>query len=181
MSKLLPYAAIPRFIGFGNYQVSVFWRYLETNFQQWEEMCGLDLDPPYQRGHVWTEAQQKAYVEFVIRGGQTGKVLLFNCPGWNGGDIRGPIELVDGKQRLTAVLRFLHNEITVLDDFPGVGPVYAKDFEVLRDLELRFEVFVNGLETRAEVLQWYLELNAGGTVHTQTELDKVRDMLLTEK
>jgi hypothetical protein len=36
---------------------------------------------------------------------------------------------------------------------------------------------VNDLKTEAEVLRWYLEINAGGTPHTEEELDKVRKML----
>lgn len=181
MAKL-PYKQIPRFIGFGNYQVDVFWRSLQSTLADYEQAEGLDLDPDFQRGHVWTEAQQKAYVEFIVRGGQTGRVLLFNCPGWNGGigGPKGPIVLVDGKQRLNAVLRFLNDEITIFDDFPGIGPTLASEFEILRDTETRFQIYINGLNTRAEVLKWYLELNSGGTVHTQDELDKVRRMLAAE-
>jgi hypothetical protein len=179
---ILPYKKIPKFIGTGNYDCDVFWSSLKDTFEWWTRDYGLDLDPPYQRGHVWNEAQQRDYVEFVIRGGQSAKNLLFNCPGWNsrGGKIVGPIELVDGKQRLCAVQRFMRDELTVFDSFPGIGPTKASEFEVIRDLELRFKFYINGLDTRAEVLQWYLEINAGGTPHTKEELEKVRTMMLRE-
>lgn len=176
MAKLT-YKTIPRFIDWGNYQIDVSFRSLVGVLERYEREYGLDLDPDFQRAHVWTEAQQRAYVEFVVRGGRSGKVLLFNAKGWNGsGRDVGPIVLVDGKQRLNAVLRFLRDELTIFDDFDGIGPTKCSEMEVLRELECRFQFFINGLNTRSEVLEWYLQLNGGGTPHTEAELDKVRAM-----
>ena len=42
------------------------------------------------------------------------------------------------------------------------------------------EFHINNLQTRAEVLQWYLDFNSGGTMHTQDELNKVRKLLKKE-
>lgn len=81
----------------------------------------------------------------------------------------------DGKQRLTSVLLFLGNEVTVFG-----GHKFSDYTDKLRMTGPRFRMHVNNLETRAEVLQWYLELNSGGVVHTEGELNKVRDMLATE-
>jgi hypothetical protein len=39
---------------------------------------------------------------------------------------------------------------------------------------------VNELKTRREVLQWYLDLNAGGVVHTTKEIERVRELLAKE-
>ena len=181
MAKL-PYSKMPRLIGPGNYEIDVFWSSLGFTFTNWTESYGLNLDPDYQRPHVWTEAQQRAYVEFVIMGGQSGKILLFNCPGWNSRTSNmGPIELVDGKQRLHAVQLFMDDRLTVFDSYPEIGPTLYSEMELIRDLVCRFKVYVNGLDTRAEVLQWYLELNTGGTPHTDTEINKVRGMLWQER
>lgn len=40
---------------------------------------------------------------------------------------------------------------------------------------MRFHI--NDLATRAECLQWYLDLNTGGTVHSATELDMVAELM----
>jgi len=40
---------------------------------------------------------------------------------------------------------------------------------------------VNNLKTKAEVLRWYLEMNTGGVVHTQDEVDKARALLEYEE
>ena len=177
MAKL-PYNKIPRYISQGNYEVHIPWASLDRSLENLGQGVGLDLDPIYQRGHVWTEAQQKAYVEFIVCGGNSAKTLLFNCPNWprSRREDDGPVELVDGKQRLTAVLKFVHDELTIFDSNPEIGPALCSDMESMRITELRFTIYVNHLMTRAEVLDWYLQINAGGTPHTKEELDKVRRM-----
>ena len=87
------------------YRVDVPWNYL----QSWMDdnlnhpNLGCDLDPPYQRGYVWTVEQKIAYLEYILKDGMSGKDIFWNCPGWMT-TFEGPLELVDGKQRITAVL-----------------------------------------------------------------------------
>jgi hypothetical protein len=45
----------------------------------------------------------------------------------------------------------------------------------------RFRWHVNDLDTRAEVLQWYLDLNTGGVVHTSAEIKRVQALLAKEQ
>jgi hypothetical protein len=134
---------------------------------------GLIMEPDFQRGHVWTAAQQVAYMEYFLRGGTSGRDLYTNCPGWYRGDIKDFV-VVDGKQRLTAALRFLHNEIGVFG-----GHLY-KEFTDIPRMHLTFIFHVNTLQTRAEVLQWYIEMNVGGTPHTTDEIDRVKELLRAE-
>lgn len=148
--------------------------WLQIEKWQRDEMGGgLDINPDFQRGHVWTEAQQVAWLEFFLRGGKTGRVLYFNHVGWMR-DWRGPFVIVDGKQRLEAIRRFLHNEIVVF------GSHYREFTDRLRIIQT-MKINVNDLNTRAEVLQWYIEFNAGGTPHTEREIDRVRGLLEAEK
>jgi hypothetical protein len=158
----------------GSYRINVQWNYLENALAEYlNPGCGavLDMDPPFQRAHVWTQEQQTAYVEFCLRGGKSSDEILFNCVGWNH-DFRGPFVLVDGKQRLQAVRQFLANEV------PVFGQFLFKDFtDNIRMLRPNFIFRINNLPTEEAVLKWYLELNAGGTPHTKEELDKVRRML----
>ncbi len=170
----MKFSAIPKLTRQGSYRVTSDWRYLKQHLEGWTERGGgeiasVDLNPDFQRGHVWTREQQIAYVEYIIRGGSSGKELYFNCVGWQG-SYKGPFVLVDGKQRLTAVLAFLDNEI------PAFGHLY-KDYEDRIPSDCNFYMNVNNLKTREEVLTWYLEMNSGGTPHTQEELQKVKDML----
>lgn len=169
---------IPQFTRSASYHVNIDWNYLNEWIKKEqstiENIAVLNLNPDFQRGHVWTVEQQRRYVEFVLRGGKSSKTLYFNCTGWND-DYRGPYELIDGKQRLTAVLKFLNNELTIF-----IGN-YFKDFtDKLRLLQATFVIEINDLATRAEVLQWYLDLNTGGVVHSKKEIDKVKELLETE-
>lgn len=36
---------------------------------------------------------------------------------------------------------------------------------------------VNDLKTEREVLQWYIDMNAGGTPHTMEEIDRVKKLI----
>jgi len=137
-----------------------------------KEQCGAspDMDPPFQRAHVWTKQQQIAFVEFVLAGGVGSNTIRWNCAGWMG-SFKGPFVLVDGKQRLTAVLRFLRNEIGVF------GGHYLREYDKLRCVQHDFVMMINSLDTTKEVLEWYLQINAGGVIHTDEELNKVRGML----
>lgn len=134
----------------------------------------LDLNPDFQRGHVWTREQQSAYVEYILRGGMSGRELYFNCVGWQG-NYKGPFVIVDGKQRLEAVRKFLRNEI------PICGGYYYKDIEGKLPTTAQFIICVNSLPTRDKVLKWYLEMNSGGTPHTPEELARVKTLLEKEK
>lgn len=46
-----------------------------------------------------------------------------------------------------------------------------------RIIEDALRINVNDLKTRDEVLQWYIDINAGGTPHTKEEIERVRAML----
>lgn len=173
---MIKYKDIERFTPHGNYEVNVSLNYLEEHIQsQMEKGCGaaFDMDPDFQRAHVWNDQQRIRFVEYLLRGGRSGLIIYTNCAGWQS-DYRGPYVLVDGKQRLTACLKFVRNEL------PIFGGNYFKDFDKIpHDVGLRWHV--NDLKTRKEVLRWYLDLNSGGVVHTEEELDKVRELLKKEK
>ena len=158
---------IKRLTSIGTYQVNQRLKYL----LKWiEEQDDIDLNPDFQRGYVWTEEQQIKYIEFILKGGNT-TPIYFNHSNWL--SFTNPVdklEIVDGKQRMNACIRFLNNEIKAFN-------TYYKDFE--DNCYTDIMININNLKTRKEVLNWYLELNSGGTAHTKEELDKVK--LLIEK
>ena len=164
---------IPQFTSDGNYQINQPWDSLEAWLARERDEVEIDLNPDFQRGHVWSELQQIRFVEFCLKGGKGSNTIRFNCCGWMQ-DFRGPFELVDGKQRLEAVRKFMRNELPAfgftIEQYEGKFPFARYDFLIR----------VNDLPTRREVLQWYLDINTGGVVHTDTEIAKVRDLLEQE-
>lgn len=166
----MKYSDIPQHTRQPNYVINIPWDMLQEKIARYVSEFKGDIDPPFQRGHVWTTEQQSAYVEYKLKGGIGSNLILWNCPGWMA-DFRGPMQLVDGKQRIQAVLNFLENKI------PVFGQYYLKHFEGRLPWSLDFVFGVNNLPSQAAVLKWYLELNAGGTPHTEAELEKVRNMI----
>jgi hypothetical protein len=165
---------IPQLTSVGSYQVNTPWAYLEETLARYNENRNLDLDPEFQRAHVWTEEKQAKYVEYILKGGNSSKIIYFNCRGW-GKNYEEPMYLVDGKQRLEAVRKFMRNELTIF------GKNYYKDFEDTLPWSAEFLFNVNNLNTYKEILQWYIDLNAGGVVHTEDEINKVKKLLEKEK
>jgi hypothetical protein len=164
---------IPQLTRSPNYFINVSLSYLQKMVNEHTEEMGLQLCPDFQRGHVWTKAQQIAYVEYLLRGGTSGRDVYFNNPGWHSGD-NGEYVCVDGLQRLTALLRFVNDEIKA---FGSLCSEYEDGLRMTNNIIWH----VNDLKTREEVLIWYLEMNSGGTPHTKEELDRVKRMLEKEE
>lgn len=176
----LKFQDIKPFTRKGSYEVNMGLEFLVNQIKQWEEEDGLKLNPDFQRGHVWTTEQQQRFIEFILRGGNTGRTLYFNDPSWlmyrdrNDGTYNEFV-CVDGLQRITAIRRFIGNDLKVFDQ-------YYRDFEDKTDIiHHSMIVNVNNLQTRAEVLQWYIDLNAGGTPHSEEEIKRIREMLKREE
>lgn len=171
----IAFADIPRIIS-AHYTVNVPLLGIPDGIANYQANYGLNLHPDFQRGHVWTKRQRSAFVEYVLRHGRFRTDIKFNMAGWPDNP-SGSMVIVDGLQRLTALTMFLDDRVPV---FGMTRKEWAEDdpnFEpMLRSLH--FQTFsVNGLRTRAEVLRWYLELNAYGTPHTDSEIHRVRALL----
>lgn len=170
--KTIEFKEIEKFTFSGGYAVDVDFKYLPTMLKRYEEEFNLEMCPDFQRGHVWTKKQQIAFIEFVIRGGLTGKSIYFNFPDWMGDyNPKDRMVLVDGLQRLTAVLRFMDDKLPIL------GGYRKSQITGTRWNNIYFRFHINNLKTRAEVLKWYLEMNSGGVVHSKKELDRVQQLL----
>lgn len=165
---------IPQFISDGSYRVDVSLEYLVDWLDVLVKEEGLQLNPDFQRGHVWTEKQQIEFLEFILRGGKTGRTLYFNNPFWHSvksGTGYSDFVCVDGLQRITAIQRFLNDEIRVF------GLLYS-EFEGETDLIRHGMVInINDLKTKKEVLQWYIQMNSGGTPHSTEEIERVKKLM----
>jgi hypothetical protein len=164
--------AFPR----ANYECDVPWTHVEDWLARNQEI-GLDLEPDFQRAHVWTDAQRRAYVEYALRGGEVGRRIVYTCTDWN----RYPVPdfaICDGKQRLESVRRFVRGELKIFADAARPQGYAIEEFEgKFRVLHYTLRMVVVECPTRADVLKLYLAINAGGTPHTPEEIEKVRAML----
>lgn len=131
--------------------------------------------PDWQRGHIWTEKQQIAYIEYCftapLQGGSATNIIIAEQHFIEDGSNEAfhvKIYLVDGLQRTTAVRRFLKGEILAFGR-------HADEYEFRGSVD--FRVHMLKVKSEKEAMQLYLSLNGTGTPHTQDELDKVRELL----
>lgn len=88
-------------------------------FWMWHNDGDLDMDQPYQRGHVWGEDRQRQLIRSLILGVPIPSLIInqrhlgdFTHPGYD--DARNAAyAVVDGKQRITAIIRWLSGGLMV--------------------------------------------------------------------
>jgi hypothetical protein len=79
----------------------------------------LDLDAPYQRGHVWGEARQRALIESILDGTPIPAIIMnnrfgakFHEEGYDQ-ERNWSFAVIDGKQRVTAIQSFVNDKFTI--------------------------------------------------------------------
>ena len=77
----------------------------------------LNLSPSYQRGDVWPNTDAQMLMESILRGIPLPSVILMRTVDHG----RSVYEVIDGKQRLTAILRFTASHPTALDHVARVA------------------------------------------------------------
>jgi len=171
----MKYRDIPQAIQEGSWCCNFTIRHFIERIDDWKSE-GLEMNPDFQRGHVWTVGQSKRYIEALLEGRvkNANTIYLNNSEFMNSGSRN--FYCVDGLQRYNAVKLFYENKLSIYNN------IKLDDFEdkhiLLRMLLLKINM--NTLQTRKEVLQWYLEMNSGGTVHTKEELNRVKKLLKNE-
>lgn len=122
---------------------------------------------------TWSPSHLRAPKTFARVAGvasEVGRNVTVACSNWH----RTPTldyVLVDGKQRIETVRRFLRGEVLAFGHS-------VRDFGELRIVQSRFVWRVVECKTREDILRLYLNIN-GGTPHTSVELDRIRAMLST--
>lgn len=89
-------------------------------FRQYNERKNINLAPPFQREKVWSKKQNSELIESILMGIPLPIMYFFQ-------DEKGNIQVVDGKQRLTALFEFMKengngytlSELTILHDLKG--------------------------------------------------------------
>lgn len=179
LGKIIKLHHIPKIIATGSYKINLPLANLKDKIYQYVTLDGLDLNPDFQRTHVWSLEQRVKFVEFILQGGKTNPIY-FNHNNWMK---HTPKEdcfvIVDGKQRLTSLLMFLNNEFKVFKNLDKDGEgFYYSDFDTVGMLDI--EIIINDLSTRKQVLEWYLQMNKRNIAHTKEELDRVETLLNKE-
>ena len=137
----------------------------------------LQLNPDFQRGHVWDQPRQIAFLESVIRG-VAPMNIRFNCANWDMKMVDKDCDMnpddivcVDGLQRLTALRDFVAGKFKVFDRYT------IKDLEntpfSFKRMQANWTMEIFDIKSRKDLLNFYLDINRGGVVHTEEELARV--------
>ncbi|WP_332643075.1 DUF262 domain-containing protein [Aeromicrobium sp.] len=84
----------------------------------------LDLSPSYQRDDVWPTSDSQILIESILRGIPLPSVIILKPKD----QFTAPFEVVDGKQRLTAILRFIGRHpraLEVVKDADALHPDHS--------------------------------------------------------
>lgn len=133
-------------------------------------LFGVDFEPEYQRRFVWELEDKIALIDSIFNNVEIGKFVFIHL-GYEG-DIA--YEILDGKQRLRALLDFYE------DRFKYKGK-YFNDLSI-REQQFFEDYPVSVAETRDEItreqkLRYFLKLNRAGHVMAKEQLEKVEEML----
>lgn len=138
----------------------------------------LIFDPPYQRDFVWTLEQKQFYISNLFK--DMAELTPTFCQYIDSSSDEDLYEIIDGKQRISAILEFIDNK------FP-VEELYYKDLhEKDRDFISRFRFNYTRILTKDSqyykpslntLIQLFLEINLYGTRMSDDDLNKAKAML----
>lgn len=134
---------------------------------------GVDMNPSYQRDYVWERKDKIELISSIFSNVDIGK-FVFVHRGYGTGCM---FEVVDGKQRLNALLEFYEGR------YPILGNVYYDNLSKVD--KYHFDNYpvsfaeVSGISEK-EIVKLFLRLNETGRVMSSEHLESVRKNFLAK-
>lgn len=135
---------------------------------------GLNDKTDYQRDYVWRIDDKRRLIKSIFDGKDIGKFVFVEDKTYH--DPR--IEVLDGKQRLNAILGFMNDEF----DYDGVyyHQLSEKDRRAMSGLGVQFASLDRGKFSRKELLEMFVDVNDTGVPQSPEHLKHVRNLLMEE-
>ncbi len=144
----------------------------------WHRTASMELNAPYQRGDVWGEIRQRNLIRSILLGIPIPSIIINDraSAGW---DHNVSCAVIDGKQRITAILKFMFGEL----ECPGWW--WGEEGEMIRfgDLPARMQrafhnypvPFTEGqLKSLEEEREVFELVNYGGVAQGETDITQSR-------
>ncbi len=140
--------------------------------KHWRDEGFLDMETPYQRGDVWGPIRQRNLIRSILSGIPIPS-LIVNVRDW---DDDYSIAVIDGKQRMTAVLNFVDSQLDVPGEWFGLGAshdVFFRHLDKPKQSRFRHQTmgFSEGtlpdIDSEREVFEL---VNFGGVPQGQSDL-----------
>lgn len=84
-----------------------------STLNEWRILNKFNMEPKYQRHSVWSTEQQSLLIDSILKNIPIPPIFLRESIDKKG---KTTFEVIDGKQRLTSIFRFIDNEISTADD-----------------------------------------------------------------
>ena len=135
---------------------------------------GIEFEPPYQRGYVWTQTDKDMLLEYIFMGAQIGRFVLKRRSDeeWRANP-NVSYEIIDGKQRLLTLLSFYENRWA----YKGVFFNELSNADRRRILDMNVAVAEVRNLSYEDTLKLFLRLNRGGRQVSDDIIEHVKDML----
>jgi hypothetical protein len=135
---------------------------------------GMEDSPDYQRGYVWTKLDKVRFLETVFERRDLGKFVFLE----DGSYRSDTVEVLDGKQRLSALLDFYLGKISY-------NGVYWRELSKLDRLcfegvGVQFVLIDKTQVKKSDLLRLFLDINCAGVPQTEEHLDYVRELYSLE-
>ncbi len=86
-----------------------------ASFHEQNQLGKFNYDPPYQRRSVWTDEKQSYFIDSILRNFPIPPIFLHRKIDPDTGKTN--FDVIDGKQRLTAIARFIDNQIPAANEY----------------------------------------------------------------
>lgn len=134
---------------------------------------GVDFNPDYQRGYVWTQEDKELLIDSVFNNIDIGKFVFITTDDNKWKNTKFSYEILDGKQRLSTLIEFYENRI------PYKGTYYndlsAKDKRIFKNHSVSW---TEVSETdKKMILKYFLMLNRTGKSMDEKHLKTIENML----
>jgi hypothetical protein len=140
----------------------------------WQEERYLLLNPPYQRGDVWGSVRQRNLIKSILRGIPIPSLIVNDrfAAGWG-----EEIAVIDGKQRMTAILDFMSGKLSVPGEWFGLPTARVAFGELPIAMQRRFgnnpiQVTEGQLKTLEAEIEVFELVNYGGVPQGQSDFDE---------
>jgi hypothetical protein len=133
---------------------------------------GLEMDADYQRGNVWTLEDNIALIHSIFNNVDIGKFVFIELK-WKEHPLNYLYEVLDGKQRINAIMEFYENKFAYNGLF--FNQLSKKEQYHLTEYHINIASISN--ITKEQKLRYFLMLNTSGKVMDKEHLKKVENML----
>ena len=134
---------------------------------------GYDDNMDYQRDLVWTLDQKQALIHSILNSIDIGKFALVENSFSSG---KAHYDILDGKQRLNAIMDFLENRFT----YKGLHFHELHPYDQGMILNKNTPIVITTELSKAQRYEYFLSLNTGGTAQCIEHINHVKNLLNKE-